>query len=78
MVPLDYDTRLHPEKDRSYWKELWRQATALQDSRGVMYRQRERAPGLELRRVYTRRSVSWIPVVSTASPVASRTKTKRN
>ena len=49
-------------------------ATALKDSRGVMYRQREGAPGLELRRGNTRKSVSWIPVVS--SPVASRTRTK--
>jgi len=33
-------------------------ATALKDSRGVMYRQREGAPGLKLRRGNTRKSVS--------------------
>ena len=49
-------------------------ATAHKDSRGVMYRQCEGTPGLELRRGNTRKSVLWIPVVS--SPVASRTRTK--
>ena len=49
-------------------------ATALKDSKSVTYRQREGAPGLELRQGNTRKSVLWIPVVS--SPVACRTRTK--
>jgi len=51
-------------------KNPWRQrfATVLKDSRDVIYRQCEGAPGLELRWGNTRKSVPWIPVVS--SPVA--------